>query len=89
MELNRYPLCLALCTWSGSLSGRAQLPRARRAPSRAPAALAARARRYVKESKVLCKVSGFADKAAAGGGAAVTPQAPGGEPGVSIPEGAL
>jgi len=43
----------------------------------------------VKESKVLFKVSGFADKAAAGGGAAVTPQAPGGEPGVSIPEGAL
>jgi len=31
----------------------------------------------VKESKVLFKVSGFADKAA------------GGEPGVSIPEGAL
>jgi hypothetical protein len=89
LKLRQNLLCLAACTRSGSLPGGAQLPRARRAPSRGPAGLAACARRYVKESKVLFKVSGFADKAAAGSGAAVTPQAPGGEPGVSIPEGAL
>lgn len=34
-------------------------------------------RRYVKESKVLFKVAGYADRARGGGAGAVTPQAPG------------
>lgn len=44
-------------------------------------------RRYVRESKVLFKVSGYADKAAARSRGGVTPQAQGSEHGASLPEG--